>query len=94
MRPSRLSTALAAAIRPSSGTWSGSLLPPVKLYLARPVQRAAGAGSPAGSSGAKSKWVAVDMDVHSPFDFLFEKEPLAFRHWLVLAVTFTGRSRL
>ena len=36
----------------STGTPSGSLLPPTKLYFARPVQRAAGAGSPAGSSGA------------------------------------------
>jgi hypothetical protein len=38
------------------------LLPPTKLYLARPVHRAAGAGNPAGSNGAKSKPVAVDMD--------------------------------
>jgi hypothetical protein len=35
-------------------------LPPVKSHLARPVQRAAAGGSPAGSSGAKSKdWEAT-----------------------------------
>jgi hypothetical protein len=45
------------------------LLPPTKLYFARPVHRAAGAGNPAGSKGAKSKRVAVDMDRHSHFAF-------------------------
>jgi hypothetical protein len=38
--------------------------------LARPVHRAAGAGNPAGSKGAKSKGVAVDMDIHSRFVFV------------------------
>ena len=54
MRPSRLNTAAAAAISPSSGSLSASLLPPVKSYLTRPVQRAAGGRSPAGKSGVKS----------------------------------------
>jgi hypothetical protein len=45
------------------------LLPPTKLYLASPVHRAAGAGNPAGSNGAKSKGAAVDIDVHSRFVF-------------------------
>jgi hypothetical protein len=45
------------------------LLPPTKLYLARPVHRAAGAGNPAGSNGAKSKGVAVDMDIYSVLFF-------------------------
>jgi hypothetical protein len=35
------------------------LLPPTKLYFASPVHLAAGAGNPAGSSGAKSN----DADV-------------------------------
>jgi hypothetical protein len=69
---------LTASIRPSTGTWSGSLLPPTKLYLARPVHRAAGAGNPAGSKGAKSKRDAVDMDIHSRFVFSL-RGPLAPR---------------
>src|SRR6185503_4918477 len=55
MRPSRLSTDSAAAIIPSTGNLSGSLFPPVKSNLTRPVQRAAGGGSPARKNGAKSK---------------------------------------
>jgi hypothetical protein len=64
VRPSRLITASAAAISPSSGRLSGSLLPPVKSYLARPVQRTAAGGSPAGSSGVKSK--GVELMVSGP----------------------------
>ena len=43
-----------ASISPSTGTWSGSLLPPTKLYLASPVHFGAGAGEPGASSRAKS----------------------------------------
>ena len=57
--PSRASTAVAAAIRRSTGTWSASLLPPTKLYFASPVHLAAGAGKPGASTGAKSN----DADV-------------------------------
>ena len=70
-----LSTALTASIRPSTGTWSGSLLPPTKLYLASPVHLAAGAGNPAGSSGAKSK-VAEVMDVTPVLIFLLRAEAM------------------
>src|SRR3954467_4463986 len=65
-RPSRPSTVLVASITSSSGTCSESLLPPTKLYLARPVQRAEGAGSPAGNRGAKSK-----LDVMGAFLVVF-----------------------
>src|SRR6185503_16202555 len=50
MWPSRFNTDSEAAIRPSTGTRSGSLLPPVKSNFTRPFQRTAGGGSP----GAKS----------------------------------------
>jgi hypothetical protein len=40
--------------------------------LARPVHRAAGAGNPAGSNGAKSKGVAVDM-IFTPVLFFVER---------------------
>src|ERR1700751_5280240 len=46
-------------MRPSTGTSSGSLLPPVKLYFGAPVHFTAGAGNPAGSSGAKSNDLPV-----------------------------------
>ncbi|MBS1217832.1 MAG: hypothetical protein H6R21_965, partial [Proteobacteria bacterium] len=46
----------------SSGSASGSLLPPVKSYLTRPVQRVAAGGRPAGRSGVKSKGRVV-MDI-------------------------------
>ena len=65
VRPSRLSTELAAAIRPSSGSSSESLLPPVKLYFGKPVHLAAPAGIPAGTSGVKSN--AVLMQTCSSF---------------------------
>src|SRR5262249_61221480 len=42
-------------MRPSTGTWSASLLPPMKLYLGNPAHLAAGAGKDAAKSGAKSK---------------------------------------
>jgi hypothetical protein len=42
------------------------LLPPTKLYFASPVHLAAGAGNPAGSSGAKSNAADV-MKVSSAF---------------------------
>jgi len=41
-------------------------LPPIKLYFAKPVHFAAAAGSPAGSSGAKSNGADV-MNVVSGF---------------------------
>ena len=44
----------------------------------KPVHRAAGAGNPAGSKGAKSKRDAVDMDIHSRFVFSL-RGPLAPR---------------
>src|SRR5688500_12883470 len=59
MRPSRLKTDSAAAIIPSTGNLSGSLLPPVKSNLTRPAQRAAGGGRPAAKNGAKSNDVAL-----------------------------------
>src|SRR5262245_40945314 len=41
-------------MRRSTGTWSASLLPPVKLYLGNPVHLAAGGGKDGGNKGAKS----------------------------------------
>src|SRR3954470_17363995 len=57
-----------ASISPSTGTWSGSLLPPTKEYFASPGHRAAAAGNPAASSGAKSN-DPVGMKVVSLFLF-------------------------
>src|SRR5262249_52819850 len=42
-------------MRPSTGTWSASLFPPMKLYLGNPAHLAAGAGKDGAKSGAKSK---------------------------------------
>src|SRR5262245_26876712 len=39
---------------PSTGTWSASLLPPIKLYLEDPVHLSAGAGKDGAKSGVKS----------------------------------------
>src|ERR1019366_4094706 len=41
-------------MRPSTGNCAASLLPPMKLYLARPDHLAAGGGNPGRNSGAKS----------------------------------------
>jgi hypothetical protein len=38
----------------STGTWSASLWPPLKLYSGKPLHLAAGAGNPLVKSGAKS----------------------------------------
>ena len=59
-------------MRRSTGTWSASLLPPTKLYFASPVHRAAGAGKPAASTGAKSN----DADVMNALSLmLWEPAP-------------------
>ena len=41
---------------------SGSLLPPVKSYLTRPVQRTAAGGRPGGQKGAKSKAMESSLE--------------------------------
>src|SRR3984893_14265975 len=41
-------------MRPSTGTCSASLLPPMKLYLGKPLHLAAGGGNPGRNKGAKS----------------------------------------
>src|SRR5437588_457664 len=58
-----LSSASAASSRPSSGTSSGSLLPPVKLNFGAPLQRTAGAGVPGGSKGPKSNAMKVSLQL-------------------------------
>src|SRR5262245_21788436 len=55
MAPSRLSTAVAAATRPSTGTCSVAMWPPMKLYLGKPFHLMAGAGVSGARSGATSK---------------------------------------
>src|SRR5262245_40981955 len=47
----------------STGTSSASLLPPMKLYLARPVHLVAGGGKPGANSGAKSNEAAAMLCV-------------------------------
>ena len=55
MAPSRFSTAVAAAIRSSTGTCSAAMWPPMKLYLGKPFHLRAGAGVSGASRGATSK---------------------------------------
>src|SRR5690349_20117691 len=55
MGPSRFRTAVAAAIRSSTGTWSVAMWPPMKLYLGKPFHLGAAAGVSGASRGATSK---------------------------------------
>src|SRR5262245_40352863 len=55
MAPSRLSTAVDAAIRSSTGTCSVAMWPPMKLYLGKPFHLRAGAGVSGARRGATSK---------------------------------------
>src|SRR5215813_186996 len=55
MGPSRFRTAVAAAIRSSTGTWSRAMWPPMKLYLGKPFHLRAGAGVSGARRGATSK---------------------------------------
>src|SRR5262249_56051354 len=48
------SAGVAGGRRRWTGRWSGSLLPPVKLYLGNPVHLAAGGGNEGANSGVKS----------------------------------------
>src|SRR3954471_24445368 len=55
MAPSRFRTAVAAAIRLSTGTCSAAIWPPMKLYLGKPVHLRAGGGVSGARRGATSK---------------------------------------
>src|SRR5687768_1976260 len=55
MAPSRFSTAVAAAIRSSTGTCSVAMWPPMKLYLGKPFHLRAGAGVSGARRDATSK---------------------------------------
>src|SRR5215472_4371815 len=52
------------------------MLPPTKLYFANPVHLAAGAGSPAGSRGAKSKLAETDIGLSLPLIISFLQFPV------------------
>src|SRR5262249_39059089 len=54
---------LAALISASSGSWSASLWPPMKLYLAKPVHLAAAGGRPGANKASKSSNLGVLMRV-------------------------------